>query len=247
MVYGIRYIDNYSGKTIFDEIKNYIKQYGLKITLIKAIRDLYPIIPLYLYHKIYDRYFKYEGCRIKYFIRLARIINSERIVEIPLTIKLIQKTKFDSCLEIGDTVSKYFTFPHDIIDKYERRHNIIQADAYSYNFPVKYDLIISISTIEHIGKDEDKVFPEKAVLTLKRLMQQLNTHGLLFVTVPINYNEELDTFIRSNPSELNICFLARISFTNMWRQVSKETAFQHTYNYSYFHANSIAIITYIRK
>lgn len=247
MVNDIRYINDYSGKTIFDEIKNYIKQYGFRATLIKAIRDLYPLIPLYLYHTIYDRYCNYEKSRIKYFIGISRVINSERIVEIPIAIKLIQKTKFDSCLEVGDTISKYYSFPHDIIDKYERRHDIIQADAFSYNFAIKYDLIISISTIEHIGKDEDNVFPEKAVLTLKRLTQQLNPNGLLFVTVPLNYNEDLDSFIKSNPTQFTINFLARISFMNMWKQVPKEAAFQYNYNYRYFHANSIAIISYIRK
>ena len=76
MVNDIKYIDDYSGKTIFDEIKNYIKQYGLRATLIKAIRDLYPIIPLFLYHTIYDRYFNYEKSRIKYFIGINRVINS---------------------------------------------------------------------------------------------------------------------------------------------------------------------------
>ena len=48
----------------------------------------------------------------------------------------------------------YYKFEHDIVDKYEKKKGIINQDIVDYKPDKKYDLIISISTLEHVGWDE---------------------------------------------------------------------------------------------
>ena len=44
---------------------------------------------------------------------------------------------------------------HDVLDKYEKGNNVINDDVVSFSTEVKYDLIVSVSTLEHVGWDEN--------------------------------------------------------------------------------------------
>lgn len=219
-----------------------MQTYGIKRALFKVFLNLYPIVPTYLYHVLFKKEFTYRRKRLKYFLKVNRYISGERIVEIAVVADLLKNRKFRNCLEVGDTLSNYYKFPHDIIDKYERRRSVINADAYSYDFGKEYDIILSISTIEHIGHDELEKAPEKSILTIKHLIEFLSKDGLLMITVPLRYNDQIDSFVKSNEMKFDIRFLQRVSFLNDWIEVSEERAFSKDYDFMHFRANSVAII-----
>ncbi|TAK16890.1 MAG: hypothetical protein EPO37_07710, partial [Nitrosarchaeum sp.] len=76
---------------------------------------------------------------------------NERSVEIPLAIDMLKKNNGKNILEIGNVTSNYCNIPHIVVDKYEKETNIINQDVIDFNSKAKFDLIISISTLEHVG------------------------------------------------------------------------------------------------
>ena len=80
---------------------------------------------------------------------------NERAVEIPIAQAALQDNKNPRILEVGNVTRHYFSSSHTVVDKYERAEGIINADIVDYSPPDKYDLIISISTLEHVGWDRD--------------------------------------------------------------------------------------------
>ena len=85
---------------------------------------------------------------------------NERAVEIPIILDKIQFYHYQGgrILEVGNVLSNYVHFQHDIIDKYDKSEGVINQDVVDFqpaeNENDKYDLIVSISTIEHVGWDE---------------------------------------------------------------------------------------------
>lgn len=64
-------------------------------------------------------------------------------------------------LEVGNVLSHYFPIHHDIVDKYEVCPGVINQDIADFLPQEKYDLILSISTVEHVGWDEQPQEPTK--------------------------------------------------------------------------------------
>ena len=241
---NITYANNYSGRNSFEEFRNAIRRYGVKVTLSKIIRFSIPIFPVYLYHKLIDKTFIAEERHFKYCLRLNRFVNSERIVEVPIVMEKIIHNSSKKCLEVGDTINNYYSFPHDVVDKYEMRNSVINLDIVDFNPKEKYDTIFSISTVEHIGFDETEKNPGKAILAINKMLSLLANHGSLIITVPLGYNPEIDNLILNNSFNFHILFLERYSKFNKWRDTSKDIALQKKYNSRYPNANSIAVIYY---
>ena len=240
----ITYDDNYSGRNSLEEIRNVIRRYGVKLTVSKIIRYSIPIFPVYLYHKLIDRSFVAEGHRFSYCLRFNRFVNSERIVEIPIVIEKISHNRSKKCLEVGDSLNNYHNITHDVLDKYEMKHSVINLDIVEFNPIEKYDTIFSISTVEHIGFDEREKQPGKATLAINKMLSLLANHGLLIITVPLGYNPEIDDFILNNSFNFHILFLERYSKFNKWRETTKYMALQKKYNSTFPNANSIAVMYY---
>src|SRR5215207_4369431 len=78
---------------------------------------------------------------------------SERAVELPIAWRRVRRTDATSTLEIGNVLSNYFPVRHLVVDKYERVPGVINEDVVDFSPPGKYDLIVSISTLEHVGWD----------------------------------------------------------------------------------------------
>jgi hypothetical protein len=134
---------------------------------------------------------------------------NERQIEIPLIKSVLDKEK-GVVLEVGNVLSHYFPISHDVLDKYEVAEGVINEDAAYYKSDKKYDLIISISTLEHIGLDvpeKDNRF--KSIMALHNLYDMLSSKGRLIVTIPIGYNVCLDKYLINNPSFFDEIFLFR--------------------------------------
>ena len=56
----------------------------------------------------------------------------------------------------GNVLLHYFPADHEIVDKYEKGDGIVNEDIVNFRPGKKYDLIVSISTLEHISWNEEK-------------------------------------------------------------------------------------------
>jgi hypothetical protein len=120
---------------------------------------------------------------------------NERTVEIPLAMDFLKRTTGGDGLEVGNVLSYYCDVHHLVVDKYEQARGVLNVDVMVYEPLEPLDFIVSISTLEHVGWDEEPRDPHKAVAALVRLRTFLKPTGRMFVTVPLGHNPYLDASI----------------------------------------------------
>jgi len=196
----------------------------------------------YLFYRLFRRHkvFTFEGKSYKYFYHLYnRTVAGERVVEIPLAKELLGEYFGKKILEVGNVMPHYFKINHDVLDKYEKAKGVINKDVVTFKPKKKYDLILAISTLEHVGysygekKDPDKFL--KAVGNLKTLLAD---GGLLFTTFPIYLNPGIDNLFKKNRMPFDEeYYMKRVSFWNEWEQIDRKIA-EKKNNYDSVYANA---------
>lgn len=168
---------------------------------------------------------------------------NERTVEIPIAWQEIKKIKNNNILEVGNVLSHYFNVNYDIIDKYEINSKVKNIDVVDYNPRKKYDLIISISTLEHVGWEENPKEPLKIIPAIKKLKKLLTKNGQLFITLPVGYtNPSLNKLILEQKLNLSkYLYLRRVSADNEWRETNLNDIRNVKYNYPYNNSNAIMV------
>ncbi len=102
-----------------------------------------------------------------------------------------------SVLEVGNVLPHYLDTSHTVVDLYERAPGVVNEDVAGYRPGRRFDLILSVSTIEHVGFDEDVVDPDKPERAVRALAELLEPGGRLWVTLPVGYNASLDERVRT--------------------------------------------------
>lgn len=150
----------------------------------------------YLRYLAKPQLFEFQGRPYECFYHIRGLTHlHERTVEIPIAIELISKFRGRRILEIGNVLSNYTKLEHDIVDKYETAPGVINQDVVDFRPGGRYDLIMSISTLEHVGWDEQPQIPDKIPTAIEHLKTLLAPLGTLFVTVPLDYNKNLDMLL----------------------------------------------------
>lgn len=196
--------------------------------------------------------FIFKNGKYKYFIH-KNSWNSERVIEIPIVLKYIDDDK--RILEVGNVLSQFVDTKWDIVDKFEKGNNIINIDIIDYKPKEKYDTIITISTLEHIGFNEDVGGGEKltneyndnnrVIEAIKNLKNMLNPDGRIISTIPIGYNKYIDNKIYNNILDFSeYYFFKRISKNNKWTQINKNEVINPQYGYPFSCANYVCIGIY---
>ncbi len=197
------------------------------------------------YHSTYGDTFAIGDSEIyKYYSRNSFLL-SERAVELPIALSFYKRNKHDTVLEVGNVMHHIMCIPkgYDILDKYEIGKNIINEDVVDYKPNKKYDMIISVSTMEHVGFDEAEKYPNKSLTAIKNIMKLLKPRGKLLITVPLCYNPAIDLMIRKHKIKFtHSYFLKRISQWNYWVSTNAKNALQLKYNSKYRAANAIAVL-----
>ena len=113
---------------------------------------------------------------------------NERQVELPIVFDWLSRRTGDG-LEIGNVTSHYITPQHKILDLIEHDECVTNANLFDENG--KFDWVLAISTIEHVGWDNEPGLrnPAEAV---NHLLGLLKPNGSMLVTVPVGYNWTLD-------------------------------------------------------
>ena len=222
----------------------FVQRFGIKEIFMKPLRIIFaPLIIKIKKRKrfIFDKK-EYSLFYSKYNITWA----NERCVEIPVILNYIRDKKM-KILEVGNVLSHYFPVKWDILDKYEVGKNVINKDILDYLPSEKYDVIISISTFEHIGYDDDKVGNSSAKIldVLKNLKRNcLKPGGKIIFTVPIGYNPELDSLIKNEEIDFKSQKFLKKFGKSKWIEVTKEEAMVSKYGRPYPYGNCIMIGEY---
>lgn len=165
----------------------------------------------YTLHKILNREFIFRGQHYRYFVHPYNMTwMHERAVEIPIVWDVVQKCRGQSILEVGNVLSHYFPVTHDVVDRYEFAPGVINEDVVNFAPPEGYNLIIRISTLEHVGWDEDPRDDTKVLKAIENLKSCMTQQGRFLVTLPIGYNPVLDRFLHAEIRFEKVAYLRRL-------------------------------------
>lgn len=171
---------------------------------------------------------------------------SERAVEIPIARRLLRGHAGGRVLEVGNVLGLYGPRNHAVIDKYEQAPGVLNVDALDLRDERGYDLIVSISTIEHIGWDEHPQDPDRARRAIEHLARLLSPGGTLMFTVPIGYNPHLDRALAAGDMPAaRLSALLRDGHRTRWREVSPEAAWAVPYDDLFYAAGALLVGTIV--
>jgi SAM-dependent methyltransferase len=121
--------------------------------------------------------------------------SNERAVEVPIAWREVERRPAATILEVGNVLSHYYRFGHDVVDKFERAPGVANLDVVDLPARERYDLVVTISTLEHVGWDEEPKDPEKPLRAMDALRRVLAPGGLLVATIPLGYNPGMDRLL----------------------------------------------------
>jgi SAM-dependent methyltransferase len=187
------------------------------------------------------------GREYAYFYHLYNVTwKNERAIEIAVAMDFLEQHPYDRMLEVGNVLSWYRHARHDILDKYEVTAGVINEDVVDFDPGHTYEVIVSISTLEHVGWDETPRDPKKVLLAVEHQKQLLAPGGGMLVTVPIAYNPTLDAVLADEMLGFSRhCFMKRLARTR-WRQATWDEVKDARYDHPYRCANALMIGIYER-
>ena len=142
-----------------------------------------------------------------------------RTVEVPIVLDYISKgPRFGYVLEVGNVLSHYVPATWDIIDQYEEAAGVKNIDIMQVSGG-RYELIVSISTVEHIGYD-------KRANTAKYTLIEIVTHirsllapdGKLLITVPLGFRKDIDEAVSADQAAIGRYMYQSDAVSNSWEQ-----------------------------
>jgi len=222
--------------------------------------------------------FTFDNKSYEYFIHKYSW-NTERVVEIPIILDYISRCKMNYCkgycgniqseycspdastfiprkfkiLEFGNVLQQFVPISWDVLDKYSKGERVIHEDIVDFKPKEKYDLIVSISTLEHVGFNEDvevighgadKIEQNKTTEALNNIKENcLSLNGKLIFTIPLGYNSFLDKKLLGQKLGFDkLTFMKRLTKNNEWA----ETSFleRNIYGFPFNNANYICVCEY---
>ncbi len=239
--------------SLLSKIRRISKQKGIRYLPAAAYRKIRVKAVTsfeYNYFKFFksEQPFMFQGKKLKYFYHKYNTTwRNERAVEIPIVWDKVKNFQ-GTILEVGNVLSNYFPIQHDIVDKYEKANGVTNEDVTEISTSKKYDLIVSISTLEHVGWDEDprKQFAlnekQKIAQSVDKLKTLLNPMGKIVATVPVGYNPNLDTLLRNNQTGFDKIFcLKRVSKDNRWVEAQWKDIANSKFNSPFPFANGLVV------
>ena len=192
--------------------------------------------------------FYFDGSTYNYFVhRYNRTELNERAVEITISKRFYDEQYGKRVLEVGNVLKHYFPqLNHDVLDKYEKATGVLNGDIVDFKPKEKYDTVISISTMEHVGFDENDGDSKKFGKAIKLIGKNvLKSEGNLFLTLPLGYNPAVDQFMAAGLLGKQR-YLKRINYRNEWIETGYDEVKNIKYAAKFKNANAIAICTISR-
>jgi hypothetical protein len=194
------------------------------IVYVLRVGVLWATFPLWrLWFRAFPRTFRFRGVTYPcFFDRYNSTWSNERAVEVPIARALLAEYRGRHVLEVGNVLSHYLQPDHQVLDKFETGPGILNEDVVSFRSAVPYDLIVSISTLEHVGWDEEPKDPEKILRAVANLGERLALGGKMLVTLPLGYNPNMDALLARDAIPFTHRYCLRRRGWCDWREVPWE-------------------------
>lgn len=184
--------------------------------------------------------FELDGRRYRYLYSRHKFTwLTERAVEVPVAQALVDQHDPGRVLEIGNVLSHYRPQQHVVVDKYEQAQGVLNRDVLDLGGIGSYDLIVAISTLEHVGWDESPRDPAKAQRAVDVLRSLLAPGGRLAITVPVGYNTAFDAALRCGEVPLQRAVALRRSGGTRWREVAPDDVWSAPYDFLLYRARGV--------
>jgi SAM-dependent methyltransferase len=166
---------------------------------------------------------------------------NERAVEIPIVAEALAGAPGGRVLEVGNVLGHYLSSEHEVVDKYEPGPGVLNMDVLDFHPAERYDLILSVSTLEHVGWDDEERDPAKIPRAVGHLRSLLAPGGRAIVTVPLGYNSQLDQLLRDGALPFDSeHWLLRVA-RDEWREVARGSFDWPRYGSPYPGANGLLV------
>ena len=201
----------------------------------------------YLYYKTFRsaKTFMFNGKSYKYFYhRYNTTWRNERAVEVPIVWEVVENYHGRRILEIGNVLSHYFDINHEVLDKYEKGDGVVNEDVVDFQPSRKYDLIVSVSTLEHVGWDENPREPMKIQRAIEHLMECLASPGKMMVTLPLGHNFAMEELLHTGKLHFSRVYCMKrlpISTDNRWCETDLNQMTGVQYNHPFNNANGLVV------
>jgi SAM-dependent methyltransferase len=190
------------------------------------------------------RAFRFDGADYRYlYHRHGFTWLNERAVEVPIVARTVAEARGRRVLEVGNVLAHYGHGGHPVVDKYERAPGVLNVDALDYAPSERYDLVVSVSTLEHIGWDEAVREPSRAERSVAALARHLRPGGTMLVTLPVGYHPVLDEAIRAGRVEFTTLRALRRTGRTTWEQAEPAEVWHMPYDQLLCAANAILVGT----
>ncbi len=188
-------------------------------------------------------HFQFRGKRYAYY-RSRKTRFNERAVELPIVKRELDRCEVSSILgktvrilEVGNVFHKHYSkhppaWP--VVDLYEKPyHHVINEDITKFETSERYDLVVSVSTLEHVGFDyQEKRDPARCRIAVERIRTLLKPGGRLIVTCGFGYNRNWDRMVVSGEIEFDrLDCMIRVSSqeANQWVEAPLSEASEKKY------------------
>jgi hypothetical protein len=197
-----------------------------------------------------ERRFQFDGVSHPYHVaRGNRTWDNERAVEVPIVWSELQRRGHSrGVIEVGNVLGHYFPIEHPVLDRYERSETVTwNEDVVTFQPPFAPELVISISTLEHVGHSEKPPDRAKFGLALEAILGWLAPGGRLLFTVPIGYNPAVRDYLDApHAARTSLRCMRRATLDNLWEQADYAEVRDFRYNRPLPCANAIAIVELTR-
>jgi hypothetical protein len=177
---------------------------------------------------------------------------NERAVEVPLAAAVLDAAGPGArVLEIGNVLAHYRPVTHTVVDKYEQSPGVHNLDVVDIGpgagVPGPFDLVLAISTLEHVGLDEDVQDPGKPARAIAHLASLLAPGGRLWCTFPVGYNAALDAGLRDGSLGFDrLTALRRTGRDNRWEQLPVADVWAISYDWLLYTAHAVVVAEFVR-
>ena len=171
-----------------------------------------------------------------------RAWRNERAVELALARGFLDDNRGRRLLEVGNVMAHYGAAGHDVLDKYEVSPGVLNDDIVDFAPDPRYEAILSISTLEHVGWDERPRDAGKTLRAYAAMRAALTPDGTMLLTCPIGQNPHLDGYIQEERLDFpERHYLRRVSRDNRWEEVGLREVAGSQYHHPYRNANALFI------
>jgi len=239
--------------SLFSRAKTIYDRNGLSYLIRISFRYLSELffvsIPNYIKLSYYKKFkaaetFKFNGREYHYlFHPYCATWENERCAVIPIIWDIVRKNEEEGkrILEVGNVLSYVYPVRHDVLDKYELVEGVINEDVVNFQPPHKYDLIISIVTIQFVGWNESPREPRKVLQAIDNLKSILAPNGILVVVHGLGEHKEIDELFKNGLMKFDKQFYLMKTAGHKWKEATWEDVKDLKYNHSVPTANGVVV------